>query len=148
MCEPNNGGYTTSQPLGADPQFAAYASTSPKNDDASKTVLLPGSSTDQVRYVLGPAGLTGSAIRSASAQLYHGLWEVKLELTSRGTAQWDELQQQQFHALIGIAFDGKVISASLTQPNEKSLVMSSGQMAFTSLSPLTEQQAKALAAQL
>ncbi len=53
-----------------DPAFATYPSTSPLNDAKSATVLLPGlPGQGTQRYVLGPAQVTGSQIKSANASL-------------------------------------------------------------------------------
>jgi len=127
--ETPNGYAGTISPNDTDPQFAAYSSTPPKHDKASETVLLPGSSSSsQSRYVLGPAGLTGSAIRSASAQFVSGQWVVNIDLNGHGVAQWDNLSRQQFHAFIGIDLNGKVISASIIQPTQPSFSSFGGQM--------------------
>jgi hypothetical protein len=143
---PNDYSVTIS-PNDTDPQFAAYSSTSPKHDNANATVLLPSSSSSShTRYVLGPAGLTGSAIRSASAQRVDGQWVVNINLNGHGAAQWDNLSRQQFHALIGIDLDGKVISASIIQPAQASFSSFHGQVQISS--GLTRHQAQALAAQL
>src|SRR5664279_2282302 len=79
----NINGYTFNSNIPEDPQFATYPSTSPNNDNKNATVLLPGSSAAQSgRYVLGPAGLTGTAVKSATAQLVSGQWAVSIVLTS------------------------------------------------------------------
>lgn len=130
-----------------DSQFAAYSSTSPKHDIANSTVLLPGSSSSSpTRYVLGPAGLTGSAIKSASAQRTAGQWMVKIDLNGHGAAQWDNLSRAQFHAFIGIDVDGKVISAAIIQPTQASFSSFGGQMQI--VGGLNRHQAEALAARL
>ncbi len=105
---------------------------------------LPGSGTE--RYVLGPAGLTGAQIKSASAQLNNGQWSVNLNLTGTGATQWDTLAQQQFHAIIGIDLDGQVISAPITQPTQSSFTSFGGTVQISG--SFTEDQAKALATEL
>jgi preprotein translocase subunit SecD len=141
-------GYTGAiSPSDTDSQFAAYSSTSPKYDKPSETVLLPGtSSSSHTRYVLGPAGLTGSAIRSASAQRVAGQWVVNVDLNGNGAAQWDNLSRQQFHAFIGIDLDGKVVSAAIIQPTQASFSSFRGQMQIAG--GLNRHQAEALAARL
>jgi hypothetical protein len=140
-------GYTGAiSPRDTDSQFAAYSSTSPKYDKPSETVLLPGSTSSQTRYVLGPAGLTGSAIRSASAQRVAGQWVVNINLNGHGAAQWDNLSREQFHAFIGIDLDGKVISAAIIQPTQASFSSFDGQMQIAG--GLNRHQAEALAARL
>ncbi len=141
-------GYTFRfSPNDTDRQFAAYSSTSPKHDKASDTVLLPGSSSSSpTRYVLGPAGLTGSAIRSASAQRVNGQWVVNIDLNGHGAAQWDNLSRVQFHAFIGFDLGGKVISAAMVQPTQGSFSSFGGQMQISG--GLNRHQAEALAARL
>jgi hypothetical protein len=141
-------GYTfTTSPNDTDPKFAAYSSTSPKHDKANDTVLLPGSSSSsQTRYVLGPAGLTGSAIRSASVQRVNGQLVVNIDLNGHGATQLDNLSRAQFHAFIGIDLDGKVISAAIIQPTQGSFSSFGGQMQISD--GLNRHQAEALAARL
>jgi preprotein translocase subunit SecD len=140
----NVNGYTSNTNIQEDPTFASYASTSSLNDNKSDTVLLPGTAaTGSTRYVLGPAGLTGTAVKSASAQLNNGQWAVNLNLTSAGSSQWDALAQQQFHAIIGIDLDGQVISAPITQPTQSTFTSFNGQVQISG--SFTEDQAKTLA---
>jgi preprotein translocase subunit SecD len=131
-----------------DPQFTPYASTSSDGDVKDATVLLPGlPGTGTERYVLGPAGLTGAQIKSASASVDStGQWTVNLSLTSAGATAWDTLAQQQFHAIIGIDLDGQVISAPLTQPTQSTFTSFEGQVQISG--SFTEAQAKALATEL
>lgn len=148
--DPSGGnGYTSNAAgVGADPQFARYPSTSPGNDDLNSTVLLPSQSRTQGsgRFVLGPAALTRSAIKSASAQLVNNQWAINITFTDAGAAQWDTLAQQQFHAIIGIDVGGKVASAPVMQPTQTSFSSFNGRMQFSG--SFTEKQAKALAASL
>ncbi len=145
---PNNiNGYTSNTNIAEDPQFATHPSTPPTSDDKNATVLLPGSSSAQgVRYMLGPAGLTGTAVKSATAQLVSGQWAVSIVLTGPGAAQWDTLAQQQFHAIIGIDLDGQVISAPITQPTASAFSSFNGQVQISG--SFTEDQAKTLATEL
>ena len=141
-------GYTSNlNSIQADPQFAPYKSTAPANDGKNATVLLPGlPGQGTTRYVLGPAGLTGAQIKSASAQLNGGQWSVNLTLTSAGAAQWDALAQAQFHAIIGIDLDGTVISAPLTQPDQAAYSSFGGTVQISG--GFSETAAKALATEL
>ena len=111
-------------------------------------MLLPGSAGNGCtgRYVLGPAGMTGTAVKSASAQLNNGQWAVNLNLTGAGASQWDTLAQQQFHAIIGIDLDGQVISAPITQPTQRRFTSFDGQVQISG--SFTENQAKTLATDL
>ncbi len=144
----NVNGYTSNSNIQADPQFATYPATAPAQDDKSATVLLPGTvaSSGAGRYVLGPAGMTGQAVKSANAQLNGGQWAVNLNLTSAGAKQWDTLASQQFHAIIGIDLDGAVISAPITQPTQQAFTSFAGQVQISG--SFTEDQAKLLATQL
>ncbi len=142
----NVNGYTSNTNLADDPAFAPYPSTSSLNDDKGDTVLLPGTAGSSGRYVLGPAELTGSAVHSASAQLNNGQWAVNLTLTSAGSAAWDALSKQQFHAIIGIDLDGQVISAPITQPTQSSWSSFNGSVQISG--SFSENEAKTLATQL
>jgi hypothetical protein len=143
---PNSNGYTSNVNIQEDPQFATYPSTLSTNDSKSGTLLLAASSGNQgpPRYVLGPAQMTGTAVKSANAQLNNGAWVVNLNLTGPGAKQWDTLAQQQFHALIGVVFDGRVIEAPITQPTQSSFRSSDGHLQISGA--WTERQAKAFAA--
>ncbi len=139
-------GYTSN--LGSiptDSRFATYPSTPATNDPKNATVLLPLAGSN-VRYVLGPAGLTGTAVKSASAQLQNGQWAVNLTLNGPGAQQWDTLAQQQFHAIIGIDLDGQVISAPITLPGQSSFTSFGGQVSISG--NFTQTQAQTLATQL
>jgi preprotein translocase subunit SecD len=140
--------YTFNTNIPEDTQFAAHASTPSTDDNKNATVLLPATAGNQgpPRYVLGPAGLTGSAVKSANAQLVNNQWVVNLNLTSTGSTQWDTLAQQQFHAIIAIDLDGHVISAPLTQPTAGTFSSFAGQVQISGT--FTEDQAKTLATDL
>ena len=112
-----------------DDTFAAYPSTPPAQALPASTVLLdgtPGSGPD--RYVLGPAGLTGGDVASASARQVAGQWLVELVLTPQGATRWDALASQQFHALVGIVVNDRVVSAPITQPTQSSFTPFDGQL--------------------
>jgi preprotein translocase subunit SecD len=115
----NVNGYTSNTNIQDDAQFAPFPSTPSTTDNKGATVLLPGTAAEGGgRYVLAPAQLTGTAVKSASAQLNNGQWAVNLNLTGAGSTQWDALSKAQFHAIIGIDLDGQVISAPITQPTQ------------------------------
>jgi preprotein translocase subunit SecD len=140
----NVNGYTSNTNIPEDPTFATFKSTSSGNDNKNDTVLLPGTAAEgSGRYVLGPAGLTGTAVKSASAQLNNGQWSVNLVLTGTGATQWDAMSKAQFHAIIGIDLDGQVISAPITQPTETAWSSFNGQVQISG--SFTENQAKTLA---
>ena len=140
-------GYNPANNVPPDAQFNTFRSTSPFTDNKNATVILPGGRNNGCypRCVLGPAALTGSAIKSASAQLNNGQWEVILNLSGPGLNAWNTLAQKQFHAIIGLDLDGQVISAPYTLPSASSFTP------FSSISisgSFTEDQAKLLATQL
>jgi preprotein translocase subunit SecD len=68
------------------------------------------------RLVLGPAELTSSAIKSATAVKISGEWVVNFRLTSKGSAAWNAFAKRQFHAMIAIVANGEVYTAPLIQP--------------------------------
>ncbi len=106
--------------LSANAVFADYPSTAPSKDRQHATVLLPSSASSgggTLRYVLGPSTVTGTAVKSASAQLNSGQWDVVANLTGPGATAWNSLATAQFHAIIGVDLDGKVISAPITLPS-------------------------------
>lgn len=144
----NVNGYTSNSNVNADPQFATYPSTTSSNGEQSQEVLLPGTATSgsSGRYVLGPAGLTRTAIASARAISESGQWTVRLGLTPNGSAQWDSLAAQQFHAIVGVVINGQVVSAPITQPTQRSFASFDGQLQISG--GFTEHQAKAIASGL
>lgn len=124
VTQANNAAGFTSNNIPPDPTFATIKSTAPKNDLPHDTVLLPLLGNAGVRYVLGPAQLTGHAIKKAVAQLTQtGQWVVNYTLTSSGSPLWDKVAQANFHQLVAIELDGVVQSAPIIQP---------GQSTFTS----------------
>jgi hypothetical protein len=124
-------GYSTNSAVGADPAFATYASTPPAADSPSATVLLPGTSGGggaTMRYVLGPTGLTGASVQSATTSLVSGQWSVDLTLTASGSAAWDALAHQQFHQIVAVDLDGQVLSAPIIQPTQSSFASFDGKL--------------------
>ena len=129
--------------------YATYPSTTSLNDKKNATVLLPGSSGSglgNVRMLLGPAAVTGTAVHSATAQLVNGNWAVDIALTGAGSTAWDNLASAQFHAIIAIDLDGQVIDAPITQPTQGSFSSFGGQVEISG--GFTETQAKNLATDL
>jgi len=145
-------GYSAQTPS-PDPAFAQYTSTSYSTANyAKKTVLLPslptsGSSTaGTLRYVLGPAQMTGTSIGSAVAQQSQtGQWEVNYSLKgSAGSQLWDKVAEENFHLELGIELDGVVQSAPLIQPTQDSFTSFDGQGTISG-GNMTEADAKSLA---
>ncbi len=138
-------GYTAN-PVPADAALAAYPSTPASQDVQGKTVLLPAlkGGGQYPRYLLGPATLTGHAIKTATAQQNQtGSWVVNYTLTSTGSPAWDALAQQNFHQIIAIELDGVVQSAPIIQPGQAtfSSFAGTGQISGN----LTQHQAQNLA---
>ena len=107
-------------PNAIDQTLSAYPSTTPKGDAQRqhKTVLLPGpGASNGLRYLAGPAELTGHIVKSAIATLTTTQgWVVDVSLTGTGGKAWDALAQKYFHEVIAIELDGVVQSAPLTLP--------------------------------
>ncbi len=140
-------GYTVNSNIGADPQFANYPSTTSSSGTQEQDVILPGSSVNGPdRYVLGPVGLTRSAIAGAHVTHLDGQWAIYLALTPRGSAQWDSLAAHQFHAVVGVVVNGQVVSAPITQPTQSSFTSFDGQLQISG--GFTEHQAKVIASEL
>ena len=129
-----------------DPQFASVASTAAGHDVTAGSVLLPGAGgTGPTRYVLGPAGVTSADVRSATVRQVDGQWAVLFHMTDAGSVHLDALTAHQFHALIAVVVDNRVISAPIGQPTQQSFTSFRGQ--FEVAAALTRHQADALAAQ-
>ena len=126
--------------------LAAYPSTPSTNDNPAKTVLLPANKNagSYVRYLLGPAPLTGKDVTKALAQQDQaGAWVVNMNLNGAGSAAWDKMAQTYFHQIIGIELDGQVVSAPITQPTQGSFTSFNGQVQISG--GFTQQQAQDLA---
>ena len=64
------------------------------------------------RYLLGPAELTGHAVKKAVAQQTQlGQWVVNMHAHPAGLTGWDTMAKKYFHEMIGIELDGVVQSA-------------------------------------
>lgn len=143
----NVNGYTSNSHVNADPQFATYPSTTSSNDKQGQDVLLPTTPADgSARYVLGPVGLDRSAIAHAHVTHIGGQWAIYLALTSKGSEQWDTLAAQQFHAIVGVVINGRVVSAPITQPTQQAFTSFHGQLQISG--GFTEHQAKVIASEL
>ena len=145
-------GYSSNTP-GPDPGFAQYTSTSTdKKNYENSTVLLPslpgGGTTlkTSLRYVLGPAQMTGTSIGSAVAQQSQtGAWEVNYSLKgAAGSNLWDSVAKENFHLLLGIELDGVVQSAPIIQPSQATFTSFDGQGTISG-GNMTEADAKSLA---
>ena len=106
-----------------DAALSGEPSTAATKESASATVLLPGFSQATypgvARYVLGPAEMTSAAIARARAfKDQTGQWVVNYTMTKRGSALWDKVAEENFHKILGIDFNGKVVSAPIIQPSQ------------------------------
>jgi preprotein translocase subunit SecD len=123
-------GYTSNLPATpTDASFATVPSTGASDVTPSDTVLLPGAlGTGSTRDVLGPAGVTGVDVASATVRRLNGQWLIELNLTPTGSTAWDTLAQQQFHALVGVVLHGRVLSAPVIQPTQSAFTSFAGQL--------------------
>jgi preprotein translocase subunit SecD len=133
-----------------DPTFAQYTSTSSDvKNYQHRTVLLPilGPNLKQsLRYVLGPAQMTGTSVGSAVAQQSQtGQWEVNYSLKGgAGSTLWDTVARENFHLLLGVELDGVVQSAPIIQPTQGAFTSFAGQGTISG-GNMTEADAKSLA---
>jgi len=145
---PNNSvnGYSVNQTIGVDPSFSKIATTTPVQDVYSKPVILPSlGQSPSVRFLLGPAQLTGQAIGKAYAtQDTVGQWVVSYTLTGSGSPAWDAMARQYFHQEIAIELDGVIQSAPLILPQSTTFTSFGGQGQISG-GNLTESSAKTLA---
>ena len=99
--------------------------TTPIDDKANATVILPDRKTDDrapLRYQLGPAALTGKGVSGAKAVFQGGAqgWVVDLSLNDEGTTAFNQLAQESFpkpspQNAVAIVLDGIVQSAPAFQ---------------------------------
>jgi preprotein translocase subunit SecD len=112
----------------ADPALTVYHSTKSADDAKNSYVLLPGlPGQSKLRYLLGPAQLTGRAVGSAYAtENQAGQWVVDYTLTSSGSAEWDAVAEKNFHLAIAVDLDGVVQSAPIIQPSQSTFTSFDG----------------------
>ena len=127
-------------------RLAAYPTTQPTADNAKSAVLLPGLKGTSRRYLLGPAELTGRAVKKAVAQQTQlGKWVVNVSLTSGGQTGWNTMAKKYFHELIGIELDGVVQSAPITLPNTSAFKTFTGNVQISGNFTATHAKTLALA---
>ena len=100
---------------------AGLATTAIDEDKADKTVILPyrERSPKAVRYLLGPAELTGEVVSDAQARISNdGSWEVVANFNSAGSAKWNAMANKYFQQRIAIVLDGIVKSAPTINARE------------------------------
>lgn len=122
-----NGSIAPSSNVAPDPELANYGTTLPTQDVASATVLLhmlgsepSGNFGTYPRLLLGPAQVTGRAVKRASATYSRvsGGWLLTMTFTNSGSEAWNAMAQESFHEVIGFDFDGIVVSAPVIEPNQ------------------------------
>ncbi len=97
--------------------FAKLGNTPRRLDKASLPVLLPAVNPStgkmDLRYVLGPSQLSGSALKTATASLnpQSGHWGIDFTLTSKGSPAFDNLARLDYQKQLAIVLDGVVESA-------------------------------------
>lgn len=142
----NVNGYSSDTNVQPDPQFATYPTTPSSTTHPKWEALLPGRPGEtSVRYVVGPVGLDRGAVAAARVIHSGGQWSVDVTLTARGSAQWDALASDQFHAIVGVVIDGQVVSAPITEPTQRSFTSFDGRF---QISGFTEHQATVIASHL
>jgi preprotein translocase subunit SecD len=96
------------------------------------------------RYLEGPAELSGTAVKTASAQLSPtGQWVVDITMSGPGSNGWDQMTKRYFHEVIAIELDGVVQSAPITQPTQALWSSFGGQVQISG--HFTQQSAQSLA---
>ncbi|MBI2168225.1 MAG: protein translocase subunit SecD, partial [Actinobacteria bacterium] len=72
----------------------------------------------ELQYQLGPAEVTGRAVRTARAEFQGGAWAVNVEFTGQGSTEWDAMAAQYVGQRVAIVLDGVVQSAPTIQQAE------------------------------
>lgn len=99
---------------------SAIPTTKPEEDIATNAVILPLKDRDGVvvqRMQLAPAVLTGEVVKTASAAFDqgNGSWYVQLELTSKGSPEFDAMAASNQGKQVAIVLDGVIKSAPTIQ---------------------------------
>jgi len=137
-----------------DQALAGVPSTKPAAVTPSATVLLPGvplprheAAGSAMRYVLGPAEMSSSAIESATATRSEtGQWVVRYTTTASGAALWDKTAEENFHQFLAVELDGVVYTAPIIQPTQTAFTSFFGKGEVSG--DLTKAQAQQLAGAL
>jgi preprotein translocase subunit SecD len=138
----------TSKNVAPDSRFLEFPDSASTDSSLTSNELLPGIKGSRTeRYVLGPARVTSSAIKSAKAVKQSlGQWVVTYQLTTAGNVAFNALAKSQFHALVAIVANGEVYSAPLMQPTQTHFTTFGGSGEISG--SFTEAQAKYLAQQM
>ena len=130
-----------------DPRFRKFPDSSRAVQSLTSDLLLSGiKGFGAERFVLGPARVTSSSIKSAKAVKRSGQWVVTYQLTPAGSAAFDAFAKSQFHALIAIVANGEVYSAPIMQPTQTHFTSFAGSGEVSG--NFTKSQARSLAQQM
>ena len=131
-----------------DPRFREFPNSSSAVHSLTSDLLLSRiNGTGPERFVLGPARVTSSSIKSAKAVKQSlGQWVVTYQLTKAGAVAMNAFLKSQFHAFIAIVANGQVFSAPIIQPT-RSHFTSFGRSGEVS-GNFTKRQAQLLARQM
>ncbi len=140
------GGSIEVHPVPPDPALTEQPSTTPAQEQPSAPALLDTSDGSQ-RYLVGPAGVTGADIASASVKTSEaGQVLVDLRLTPAGSTAWDQLARAGFHQLIAFEVDGVIVSAPLTEVGQSTFSSFQGELQISG--GFTTSTAESLATEL
>ncbi len=137
----------TVKSIAPDPRFRKFPDSTAAVYSLSSNLLLPRiNAVGTERFVLGPALVTSSSIKSAKAVKSLGQWVVTYQLTKAGTVAMNALLKSQFHAYIAIVANGQVFSAPIIQPSQSRFTSfaSAGEVS----GKFTKRQAELLARQM
>jgi hypothetical protein len=141
-------------------QLRYPATTAPGNDNPKLAVVLPSyTGLAAGRYVLGPAQMSGSIIKTAHADLDSQTdeWQVSITFTAAGSAQFNRYAARYYLcyekdpsnppycAVQGIEVNGTVLSAPSVDSKN---FPGSAEISGSSYEPFTKAQAMAIAAQV
>jgi preprotein translocase subunit SecD len=99
---------------------SAIPTTKPEDDIATSAVILPlkdRTGTVTQRMQLAPAVLTGEVVKTATAAFdqSNGSWYVQLQLTKKGSPQFDAMAAANQGKQVAIVLDGVIKSAPTIQ---------------------------------
>lgn len=124
-------------------QLAFVPTTTWQTAGPDDCVVFPDHRSD-ARYLLGPAKVTSSDVKRATAAFVSGQgWTVRLDLTRRGAKAWDALARQQFHGQVAMSASGRVLAAPTIQPNDETFTSFDGVAVVSS--DFTRKEAQAVA---
>ena len=141
-------------------QERSPTTTSPGNDNPKLAVVLPFYAGPTAgRYVLGPAEMSGSIVKTAQADLnsFTDQWEVNITFTAAGSAEFNrnaapyylcyekDTSNPPYCALQAVELNGTVLTAPSI---EASRFAGGATISGTSADPFTKAKAMEIAAQV